>query len=181
MKNRNKNQGFVLWLTGLSMAGKTTIANRVYKILKEKGLLVEKLDGDMVRRGLTKDLGFSPDDRNKNIERVTFVAKLLSRNNVGVIASFISPYKKQRAKIKKQVTNYIEVFVNAPLEVCEKRDKRGLYQKAHLGQIKNFTGISDIYEPPLNPEIELKTNKESIKQSVDRVIDYLIVNKYIKL
>jgi len=180
MKNKNKNQGFVLWFTGLSMAGKTTIASGVYKTLKGKGYLVEKLDGDVVRKSLTKDLGFSPEDRNKNIERVIFVAKLLSRNNVGVIASFISPYRRQRTKIKKQVNNYIEVFVNAPLDICEKRDKREFYKKARLGQISNFTGISDPYEPPLKPDIELNTNKETIKQSVDKVIEYLNINKYIK-
>lgn len=177
--NNNKNQGFVLWLTGLSMAGKTTIANGVYKILKEKECLVEKLDGDVVRKSLTKDLGFTLEDRNRNIERVTFIAKLLSRNNIGVIASFISPYRKQRARIKRQVNNYIEVFVNAPLDICEKRDKRGFYKKARLGQISNFTGISDPYELPLNPNIELNTNKETIKQSVDKVIEYLENNKYI--
>lgn len=178
--NKDK-KGFVLWLTGLSQAGKTTIADRVHRILKQRGILTERLDGDIVRQSLTKDLGFSPEDRNQNIERVTFVAKLLSRNKIGVIASFISPYLKQRAKIRKQVTNYIEVFVNTPLEICEKRDSRGFYKKARSGKVKKFTGISDAYQPPVNPEIELKTDtrKETINQNVNKVIKYLENHKYI--
>lgn len=179
MKNKYRNQGFVLWLTGLSQSGKTTVANKVYNILKKKGCSVERLDGDVVRESLTKDLGFSKKDRDENIKRVTFVAQLLSRNNVGVIASFISPYRKQRTEIKKKVTNYIEVFINAPIEVCERRDKKGFYKKARLGQIKNFTGISDPYESPLRPDIELKTEEETIQESVNKVIKYLENKKYI--
>ncbi len=172
-----KNKGFVLWFTGLSMAGKTTVANKVYKKLKERGLRVEKLDGDVVRRGLTRDLGFSPKDRDMNIERVAFVAKILSRNNIGVVSSFISPYRKHRQMVKRSSLNFIEVYVNAPLEVCEKRDKRGLYKKARLGQVKYFTGISDPYQPPLGPDIELLTDKETVNQSADKVISYLCAKK----
>ncbi len=174
-----KNQGFVLWFTGLSRSGKSAVADRVYKILKEKGLKLERLDGDIVRRSLSSDLGFSREDREKNIKRVAFVAKLLSGNGVGVIASFISPYKQRREKIRKEVTNFIEVFCNASLPNCEKRDKKGLYKKARKGEIENFTGISDPYEPPENPEIELKTDKETIQESISKVIKHLEENNFV--
>ncbi|OGG87536.1 hypothetical protein A3B87_02830 [Candidatus Kuenenbacteria bacterium RIFCSPHIGHO2_02_FULL_39_13] len=167
------NQGFVLWLTGLSQAGKSTIGNKVYDILKKNGYKVERLDGDVVRESLTKDLGFSKKDREENIRRVGFVAKLLSRNGIGVIASFISPYKKQRDELKADIENFIEVFVNAPIEICEKRDVKGLYKKARNGEIEFFTGISDPYETPKNPDIELMTDKESVSESVAAVIAYL--------
>ena len=123
-------QGFTLWLTGLSGAGKTTVAVALENELHERGLFIERLDGDTVREGLTRDLGFSKEDRDKNIERVCFVAKLLSRNKVGVVASFISPYREARANVRQQTTNFIEVYVNAPLEVCAAREVKGLYAKA---------------------------------------------------
>ena len=166
-------QGIVLWFTGLSQAGKTTIADRVYEILKQKGLRAERLDGDIVRQSLTKDLGFSKEDRDKNIERVTFVAKLLSRNKVIVLASFISPYKKTREKVRKEVEGFIEIFCKCPLEVCEKRDIKGLYKKARKGEIENFTGISDPYEEQENPEILLETDKENIEKCTLKIIDFL--------
>lgn len=172
-------QGFVLWFTGLSQSGKTTTADAVYKILKQKGLKVERLDGDIVRQSLTRDLGFSKPDRDKNIERVTFVAKLLSRNGVAVLASFISPYKETRDKIRKEVDNYIEVFCNCPLGICEQRDTKGLYTKARKGKIENFTGISDPYEPPENPEIELKTDQSPVEECTNQIISYLEKNKLI--
>jgi len=178
----NKNQkGFVLWITGLSQAGKTTIGDGVYKILKENNIKVERLDGDIVRKYLSKDLGFSKEDREENIRRVGFVVKLLSRNGIGVIASFISPYRHIRKKLKEEIPNFIEVYANAPLEVCEKRDTKGLYKKARLGEIKNFTGISDPYEPPENPEIELKTDTFTPEECIEKVIEYLKENKYIEL
>lgn len=178
----NKNQkGFVLWITGLSQAGKTTIGDGVYKILKENNIKVERLDGDIVRKYLSKDLGFSKEDREENIRRVGFVVKLLSRNGIGVIASFISPYRSIRKKLREEVPNFIEVYANAPLEVCEKRDTKGLYKKARLGEIKNFTGISDPYEPPENPEIELKTDTFTPEECIEKVIEYLKENKYIEL
>ena len=173
------NKGFVLWFTGLSQAGKTTIADRICEVLKEKGLKVERLDGDIVRQSLTKDLGFSKEDRDKNIERVTFVAKLLSRNGVIVLASFISPYKETREKIRKEVNNYIEIFCNCPLDICEKRDAKELYAKARKGEIENFTGISDPYEEPECPEIELKTNIESVEKCADKIIQYLEKHNFI--
>ncbi len=179
-KTKKKNKkGFVLWFTGLSQAGKTTIADRVSKILKEKGLKIERLDGDVFRQYLSFDLGFSKEDREENIRRVGVICKLLSKNGFGVIASFISPYKKSREEVRKKVENFIEVFCNCPLEVCEKRDDKGLYQKARRGEIQNFTGVSDPYEPPENPEIELKTDNETIEECVQKVISYLKENDFI--
>jgi len=166
-------QGFTLWLTGLSGAGKTTVAVALENELHQRGLLIERLDGDTVREGLTRDLGFSKEDRDKNIERVSFVARLLSRNRVGVVASFISPYREARAKVRELTTNFIEVYVNAPLEVCASRDVKGLYAKAFAGQIQGFTGVNDPYEAPENPEIVLHTDKETLEESVGKIINYL--------
>lgn len=178
--NRRNQKGFVLWFTGLSCSGKTTMADRLYEILKEKGTGVERLDGDIVREYLSRDLGFSKEDRDENIKRVWFIAKLLSKNGIGVIASFISPYRAQRENMKKEAgNNFIEVFCNCPLEICEKRDRKGLYKKARIGKIENFTGISDPYEEPKNPEIELFTDKESIEECVNKVIAYLTENGFI--
>lgn len=175
--NKNEHQkGFVLWFTGLSQAGKTTTADRVYKILKEKGLKVERLDGDIVRKTISSDLGFSKEDRDENIRRIGLVSALLSQNGIGVITSFISPYRQERNRIRKEAQNFIEIFCNCPLEVCEQRDVKGLYEKARRGEIKNFTGISDPYEIPENPEIELKTDKENIETSANKVINYLEKN-----
>ena len=148
MKKRFK-KGFVLWFTGLSGAGKTVVANKVARILEEKGYDTERLDGDVVRKRLTKDLGFSREDRAENLSRVAYVAGLLSKRGVGVIASFISPYRKERSMVKRSVTNFIEVYVSTSLEICEKRDVKGLYKKARRGEIKDFTGVSDPYEPCL--------------------------------
>lgn len=178
-KENNQNKGFVLWMTGLSQSGKSTIADDVYNQLKDKGCRVERLDGDIVRESLTKDLGFSKEDRDENIRRVTFLAKLLSRNGVGVIASFISPYERQREEVKRKVENYIEVYVNTPLEVCEKRDKKGLYKMAREGKIKNFTGINDPYDEPKNPDIEIRTEENDLEKCIRIVINYLEDRNYI--
>lgn len=176
-----KNQkGFVLWFTGFPQSGKTTIADKVFEILKERNLKVERLDGDIVRRHLSRDLGFSKEDRDENIRRVGFMAKFLSTNRIGVIASFISPYRLQRDKLRREAENFIEVFCNCPLEICEKRDKKGLYQKAREGKIRNFTGVSDPYEPPESPELELKTGQKTVVESVDKVIKYLEENDYLQ-
>jgi adenylylsulfate kinase len=174
-----EHKGFTLWFTGLSGAGKTTVAVALVKELHARGMKVERLDGDVVRQGLTRDLGFSKEDRDKNIERVTFVAKLLSRNNVGVLASFISPYRATRDMVRHETTNFIEVFVNAPLEVCAHRDVKGMYAKAFAGEIKEFTGVSDPYEEPLNPEITLNTHLETLEESVAKCLDYLEANGYL--
>jgi adenylyl-sulfate kinase len=165
--------GFVLWFTGLSGSGKSAVAERVAEKLTSRGLKIERLDGNIVRKSLTNDLGFTKEDRNENIKRVTFVAKLLSRNGVGVIASFISPYREIRNRVRNEVTNFVEVYTRCPLDVCIQRDPKGLYKRALNGEIANFTGISHPYEEPENPEILLETDKESIDESVKKVIDEL--------
>lgn len=168
-----KHRGFVLWFTGLSGSGKSTLANKVYKELKINGTKIEKLDGDVVRENLTKDLGFSPEDRDENIRRIGFVSNLLSKNGIVVLASFISPYARQREGLRENVENYIEVFVNAPLEVCEKRDVKGLYKKARAGKIPLFTGISDPYEAPIDPDVEIRTDELGVDECVGQIINYL--------
>lgn len=166
-------KGLVVWFTGLSGAGKTTVADRVNSVLKEKGLRVQRLDGDLVREVLTRDLGFSKEDRDINIERVAFVAELLSKHGVIVLATFISPYKKHRELVKNRVNNFVEVHVSAPIDICESRDVKGLYKKARAGEIKNFTGIDDPYEEPEQPDLILYTHEEKIDESVDKVIKFL--------
>ena len=166
-------QGFVLWFTGLSGSGKTTLAKLMENELKARGIRVERLDGDVVRQSLTADLGFSKEDRDKNIQRVTFVAKLLSRNGVGVLASFISPYRATRDWVRSEVTNFIEVFVDCSLEECIRRDVKGLYAKALAGEIPEFTGVSDPYEPPPHPEITINTTEEPVQESFAKIIGYL--------
>jgi len=174
-----EHPGFVLWFTGLSGAGKTTIAKALLPKLLERGIRIERLDGDVVRQSLTKDLGFSKEDRDLNIERVTFVAKVLSRNNVGVLASFISPYEETRDYVRSEVTNFIEVFVDAPLAVCEERDVKGMYAKARAGEIKNFTGIDDPYEAPAEPDLRVPTHEQTVEESVEFVLAWLEENQFI--
>lgn len=165
--------GFTLWFTGLPCSGKTAVANRVATILKDRGLRVERLDGDVVRQDLTRDLGFSKKDRDENIRRVIFVTKLLSRNGVAVLTSFISPYREMRDRARREVTNFVEIYAKCPVEVCMERDIKGMYQKAIRGEIKEFTGVSDPYEEPLNAEIVLETGKETLEQSVLKVVTKL--------
>ena len=173
------HQGFTLWFTGLSGSGKTTIAKLVAQQLRDRGNKVERLDGDIVRQSLTRDLGFSKEDRDKNIERVTFVAKLLTRNGVAVLCSFISPYRERRAKSRQEIGEFIEVFVECPVEVCAQRDVKGLYQKAFAGEIQNFTGVSDPYEDPEDPEIVCHTADETVEESAANIISYLEEHGYI--
>ena len=162
-------QGFCIWLTGLSGAGKTTIAQEISKRLR-KSRHIEVMDGDEIRRGLSSDLGFSKEDRNEHNKRVIFCAKLLARNGVIVIVALISPYRETRAYAKEQVQNTFEVFVKAPLDVCIERDPKGLYKKALAGEIKQFTGIDDPYEEPLEPDVIVETDKENVKESVDKIL-----------
>jgi adenylylsulfate kinase len=162
--------GFTLWFTGLPCSGKSAVADRVAAALKGRGLRVERLDGDVVRQDLTRDLGFSKRDRDENIRRVTFVAKLLSRNGVAVLTSFISPYRELRDRARREVTNFVEIYTRCPVEVCMQRDVKGMYQRAIRGEIKQFTGISDPYEEPPNAELVLDTDKETIEESVGRVL-----------
>src|SRR5579871_6009628 len=164
------NKGFTLWFTGLSGSGKSTIAERVALKLEKKGVPVEILDGDVVRTHLSKGLGFSHEDRDENIKRVGFVCQLLSRHGVAVIASVISPYRQARDYNREQIKDFVEVYTLCPVEVCEGRDLKGLYQKARAGEIKGFTGVDDPYEPPLKPEVTCKTDVESVEESVNKVI-----------
>jgi adenylylsulfate kinase len=172
------SKGVTVWFTGLPCSGKTTIADRLAQIIREQGKNVERLDGDIVRKGLTRDLGFSKEDRDMNIERVTFVAKLLTRNNVVVLATFVSPYIERRHQTREEIGEYVEVYVKASLEECINRDVKGMYKKALAGEIKNFTGIDDPYEAPPNPEIIVDTDVESVDESVEKVLKYLEKNGY---
>ncbi|NDJ23251.1 adenylyl-sulfate kinase [Nostoc sp. B(2019)] len=165
-----KHRGVTIWLTGLSGAGKTTICRFLEIELRSQGYKIEVLDGDVVRQNLSKGLTFSKEDRDENIRRIGFVAQLLTRNNVIVLVSVISPYRAIRKEVKERIGDFIEVYVNAPLEVCEQRDVKGLYKKARAGEIKNFTGIDDLYEIPLEPDVECKTNQESVVQSANKVL-----------
>ena len=166
-------KGVTVWFTGLPCSGKTTIADELAGILKKKGLNVERLDGDIVRKDLTNDLGFSKKDRDENIRRVTFVAKLLTRNNVIVLATFVSPYSKRREKTRKEIGEFLEVYVKCPVEECIKRDVKGMYEKALRGEITGFTGVDDPYEEPINPDLVLETHKESVEESVNKVLSLM--------
>ena len=168
-----KQRGVTIWFTGLSGAGKTTISRKVAEILQAQNYPVEILDGDIVRTNLTKGLGFNKEDRDENVRRIGFVSHLLSRNGVIVLVSAISPYRHIREEVRKRVGDFVEVYVNAPLTVCEDRDVKGLYKRARSGEIKGFTGIDDPYEPPANPEIECRTDLEELSQSVTKVLDKL--------
>ncbi len=169
----NEQRGFTLWFTGLSGAGKTTIAEIVEHELKERGRRVEVLDGDIVRTNLSKGLGFSREDRNINVLRIGFVANLLTRNGVAVIVSAISPYKEARDQVRRRIIDFVEVFVDVPLEVAAERDVKGLYKKAFAGEIEGFTGVSDPYEPPVAPDLVLKTDEEEPHESARKVIEKL--------
>ncbi|MCH8928631.1 MAG: adenylyl-sulfate kinase [Candidatus Marinimicrobia bacterium] len=165
--------GTTLWMTGFSGAGKTTIANALAEILIRRGEKVEIMDGDIVRTNLSKGLGFSKEDRETNLMRIGFVCRLLSRNGVIAIAAAISPYDYIRKNLRKEDENFIEVFVNAPIEKCIERDVKGLYKKALAGEIKQFTGIDDPYEAPEDAEIEVHTDKETVEESVGIIIKRL--------
>jgi adenylylsulfate kinase len=173
------HQGVTVWFTGLSGAGKTTICQAVEKALRSQGHKLEVLDGDIVRENLTKGLGFSKADRDENIRRIGFVAHLLSRNGVIVLVSAISPYRAIREEVRQKIGDFVEVYVSTPLEVCEQRDVKGLYKRARAGEIKQFTGIDDPYEPPLNPEINCQTHQESVEQSAQNVLNRLKALGYI--
>ncbi len=168
-----KQSGVILWLTGLSGAGKTTIAQRLENNFREQAYLVELLDGDAIRQNLSQGLGFTKEDRDTNVRRVGYVANLLSRNGVIVIVSLISPYRAVRDELRYSTKNFVEIYVNAPIEVCEARDVKGLYAKARNRQIQSFTGIDDAYEEPLNPHITCHTSKETIDESVAKITTWL--------
>lgn len=178
----NGHKGAVLWFTGLSACGKSTISNTVDHLLHSKGKHSYVLDGDNIRMGLNKNLGFSAEDRAENIRRIGEVAKLFASAGNFVLTAFISPYKADRDKVRALLGpgEFIEVYVNASLETCEKRDPKGLYKKARAGEIKGFTGISDPYEAPEKPELVLDSDKKGIDELAQEVVDYLEKNGYFK-
>ena len=171
-EGRRYGRGFTLWFTGLSGAGKTTISEIVERELRNRFGRVEVLDGDIVRTNLSKGLGFSREDRDTNVLRIGFVADLLTRNGVGVIVSAISPFKEVRDQVRRNVgEDFVEVFVDAPLDVCAERDVKGLYKKALAGEIKEFTGVSDPYEEPPSPELDIDTECEPPHRSAARLVE----------
>ncbi len=173
------SKGFTLWFTGLSGAGKSTLAslfNEAFKTIERK---VELLDGDEVRTHLSKGLSFSKEDRDINIRRIGFVCKLLTRNDVIAITAAISPYREVREEIRKDIKNFVEVYVQCPIKALAKRDVKGLYKKALAGEVKNFTGISDPYEEPLHPEVTVHSDKETVEESASKVITKLLELRYL--
>jgi adenylylsulfate kinase len=165
-----KKDGLTVWFTGLSGAGKTTICNAVHSALIERGYRAEILDGDLIRKHLSRDLGFSKEDRDENIRRIGFIADLLTRNGIIVLVAVISPYRAVRDEVHKRIGRFLEVFVDAPLAVCEERDPKGLYRKARRGELRGFTGIDDPYEVPLAPDVRCQTDQENPMDSSQKVI-----------
>ena len=163
----------VIWLTGIPGSGKTTLALELQKHYEKKGSPIEILDGDEIRKTLSKDLEFSPEDRKKHNRRVIFVAKILAKNGVTTIIPLISPYRETRANARKEIPNFVEVWVKASVDECKKRDPKGLYKKAMAGEIKNLTGLQAPYEEPQNPELVLDTEKHSIEESVELITSTL--------
>jgi len=161
--------GFTIWLTGMSGAGKSTISEKLIERLRSENARVELLDGDIVRTNLSQGLGFSREDRDTNIRRIGFVSRLLSRNGVVVIVAAISPYRETREEVKKTIHNFLEVYVECPIEVLANRDVKGLYKKAIAGEVGSFTGISDPYEPPLDPDVTVRSDRETVEESVDKI------------
>ena len=181
-KEKALNQkGMVLWITGLPCSGKTTISTELQSILLRKNLWAYTLDGDQIRKGLSSDLGFSKEDRIENIRRIGEVAKLLADAGVIIIVAFISPFRKDRDRVRSnlQPGQFVEIYLDCPLEECEKRDYKGLYKRARSGEIQEFTGVSSPYEPPLTPEIQLKTHILTSTECAGKIIDYLIQFKHI--
>jgi len=169
-----KQQGFAVWFTGLPSSGKTTLARMLQRELDEAGFAVEVLDGDEVRQRLTRGLGFSREDRDENIRRISYVAKLLTKVGGVAITAAISPYQESRERARAEIGNFVEVYVHCPLHVCMQRDVRGLYAKAVRGEILTFTGISDPYEPPVQPEVIVHTERESQEESLNKILEKLV-------
>jgi adenylylsulfate kinase len=163
------DKGFTIWFTGLSGAGKSTLSEIIEQRLRERGHKVEVLDGDVVRTHLSKGLGFSREDRDTNRKRIAIVCSLLTRNGVICISAAISPYREAREWARHEIGNFVEIYVNCPLEVCQERDVKGLYKLVAEGKLKGFTGVDDPYEPPVNPELVIETNKETAEESVARI------------
>ncbi|RSK41517.1 adenylyl-sulfate kinase [Mangrovimonas spongiae] len=171
----NGHNSFLLWFTGLSGSGKSTIANVVEQKLHQKGIKTYTLDGDNIRKGINKDLTFAPEDRTENIRRIAEIAHLMVDAGLVTLAAFVSPYKKDRENIRSIVkdVNFVEVYINTSVEECERRDVKGLYKKARAGEIKNMTGISAPYEAPETPDIEIKTEHESVEAAAQRIVEYI--------
>ena len=172
--------GFTVWLTGLPCSGKSTIAAKLVEHLRASGRKVEVLDGDVVREHLSKGLGFSRADRDTNVLRIGFVAQLLSRNGVAVVVAAVSPYAATRDLVRQQIPRFVEVFVECPLEECERRDVKGMYKKARAGSLGAFTGVDDPYEPPLSPDVTLRTREEAVDESLSKVLDKLAELGHVK-
>jgi adenylyl-sulfate kinase len=173
------HHGFTLWLTGMSGAGKSTISEQLMARFRAGNAKVELLDGDVVRTNLSQGLGFSREDRDTNIRRIGFVSELLSRNGVIVVVAAISPYRDTREEVKRRIANFVEVFVECPVAVLAERDVKGLYKKALAGEVGNFTGISDPYEPPLNPDVVVQSDRESVGESVEKIWRKLVEKGFI--
>ena len=163
------NQGFTIWFTGLSGSGKSTLSEIIEQRLKARGRNVEVLDGDIVRTHLSKGLGFSREDRDTNIKRIAFVCGLLTRNGVICISAAIAPYREAREWARKEIGNFVEVYVKCPIEVCRQRDVKGLYKLVDEGKLKGFTGVDDPYEEPEHPELIVETSKETVEESISRI------------
>ncbi|OUS02401.1 adenylyl-sulfate kinase [Flavobacteriales bacterium 33_180_T64] len=174
-REKNEHNSFLLWFTGLSGSGKSTIANVVEQELFKLGVSTYTLDGDNIRKGINNDLSFSPEDRTENIRRIAETGNLMIDAGLVVLAAFVSPYKKDRDNIRSIVkdVNFVEIFINTSLKECERRDVKGLYKKARAGEIKNMTGISAPYEAPENPDIEINTELDSVEIAVKKIIDYI--------
>jgi len=172
-------KGFTLWFTGLSGAGKSTLSNLLADELRRRGMRVEILDGDDVRTNLSKGLGFSKEDRDTNIKRIGYVCKLLSRNGVVAISAAISPYREVRDFNREQIGNFIEVYVQCSIEALTRRDVKGLYKKALAGEIQNFTGVSDPYEPPRKAEITVDSERQNVQESLKTIVEYLERHQWI--
>lgn len=170
---RFEHEGFTVWLTGMSGAGKSTVSDALIARLRCMDAKVELLDGDIVRTNLSQGLGFSREDRDINVQRIGFVAELLSRNGVIVVVAAISPYRAAREAVKSRIGNFVEVFMDCPMEVLAARDVKGLYKKARAGEVANFTGISDPYEAPPQPDVTLRSDTETLDQSVGKLWSHL--------
>jgi len=175
----DQSKGFTLWFTGLSGSGKSTISERVALKLERMGMSLEILDGDVVRTHLSKGLGFSKEDRDENVKRVGFVCRLLNKHGVNSVVSVISPYREARDHNRAMIGRFVEIFTDCPLDVCARRDLKGLYQKAMKGEIKHFTGVDDPYEPPLSADVVCHTDKESVEECVEKVMQKLQKMGYI--
>jgi adenylylsulfate kinase len=171
------HKGFILWFTGLSGAGKSTLSAEIEKLFRERGYRVELLDGDEVRTHLSKGLGFSKGDRDTNVRRIGYVARLLARNEVIAITAAISPYRDIRDEIREEARKdgvaFVEIYANATIEALSERDVKGLYKKALAGEIPHFTGVSDPYEPPASPDVEVRTDRETIEESLTLIVNFL--------